>query len=476
VRTGLTEQELTHQSLTRFSPRLSLHGGHKNLAVSSASLDRTEDLFRVREARERDAEAALLAKCEANRAARVARERAALQAQLLANELDKRQREQERQTRHVQRVIEESPEIRELRSKLAAAETNYVRERQRKEAADAVTAAVQEDKEFAQSAAAARQAAQAKADESARERRAFELSRRKVLQDQMYERAQAAWAAKSEVAADKVAMDALAASAAADAEAEAIARQLRRQQEAAWVRDFLVEREELAAAKVAAEEEEDARVAAYQKALADRQAGVHAKKQARLDEEARVFAKLAADAAAAQRAREHMEELIARLHFEEEEEKLREQDAARRAKAAAAKAKMLQAYEASIAAKAAREAQAKAEAAAFREHLLAKLAEQDRLEQMADARRRMKVLEHKREVERLAAIKAAMIAEEAALESAREATFMRQQASNASIVETERRRMLAEHAARLVAYLPKGVAATADDLALIYSISGTKAE
>lgn len=453
-------------------PCVSLHGDHRTLASSSASMERGEDHFRLREAREREAEAALLAAAEADRAARALRERAALQAQLISSELDRRQRELERAQRHVQKVIEESPEIRELKVKLQAAEMNYTREQQRRDALAVAAAAVQEDKAFAVSVGAALKEADAADAAIAAERLAFQLSRREVLQSQMYEHAQAAWAARAEVAADRVAMDAAAAAALADADAEAAARQQRRADEAAWVHGFLLERAELSAAKVAAEVEEDARVAAYQAALHARSEGLAAKKQARMDEEARVFAKLAAEAAAAQRAREQMEDLIARLHFEEKEERLRAIEAARRARAAQAKAEMLQAYEDSVTLRAAREASAKAEAAAFRELLLARLAEDDRLEQMADAKRRMKLLEHKREVERLAAIKAAMIAEAASADARADAAVQAREQVDAGIVAAERQRLLREHASRLAAYLPKGVAATAEDLALINSLSG----
>ena len=84
----------------------------------------------------------------------------------------------------------------------------------------------------------------------------------------------------------------------------------------------------------------------------------------------------------------------------------------------------------------------------------------------------MKVHEHKREVERLAAIKAAMQAEAAAREANFEAAVAAREAGNAQLIAAERERLLREHAARLQAYLPKGVAASAADLELINSLSG----
>jgi hypothetical protein len=369
-------------------------------------------------------------------------------------------------------VLDESPELRELKAKLHAAEVNFAREQQKREREAAAVAAQDENMAFAANAEVARRAAEEVDATAALARRMEALGRRATLQQQMYERAEQAWAARAEVAADRAAMDAAAAAAAADIRREAEARHAARVGEKAWVAEFLAHRGELQAQMAAAEAEEDARVAAYAAALDARTAGVAAKKAARLDEEARVFAKLAADAAAAQRAREHMEDLIARLHFEEEEEKLRERAAAAAARAAAQRAELNAAYVESLAAKAAREEREKVEAATFRERMLAKLADDDRLTQMATAKARMKVQEHKREVERLAAIKVAMQAEAAQRDAATAAAAQARERGDAQLVAAERQRLLREHAARLQAYLPKGVAASAEDLELINSLSG----
>jgi hypothetical protein len=87
----------------------------------------------------------------------------------------------------------------------------------------------------------------------------------------------------------------------------------------------------------------------------------------------------------------------------------------------------------------------------------------------------MKVQEHKREVERLATIKAAMQAEAAAADAASDAVVEARRAAERQMVDEERQRLLREHAARLQAYLPKGVAASAADLELINALSAEAA-
>ena len=93
--------------------------------------------------------------------------------------------------------------------------------------------------------------------------------------------------------------------------------------------------------------------------------------------------------------------------------------------------------------------------------MLEKFAEEDRVEQMNAQRRRMKMQEHKREVERLAAVKKAMFEEQMAREEEEAEAIREAEAGRAAIVEEERKRLLVEHAARLKDFLPKGVLASA---------------
>jgi hypothetical protein len=81
-----------------------MHGDHRNMANASASMDRGQDLFRAREARERAAEAQMLADYEREMAEKEGRERAAQQAEALAKELERRQREHDARQRMQQKA------------------------------------------------------------------------------------------------------------------------------------------------------------------------------------------------------------------------------------------------------------------------------------------------------------------------------------------------------------------------------------
>jgi hypothetical protein len=81
-----------------------MHGDHRSMATASASMDRGQDLFRAREARERAAEAQLLEEYAREQAEKESRERAAAQAEALAKELERRQREHDAKQRMQQKV------------------------------------------------------------------------------------------------------------------------------------------------------------------------------------------------------------------------------------------------------------------------------------------------------------------------------------------------------------------------------------
>ena len=122
--------------------------------------------------------------------------------------------------------------------------------------------------------------------------------------------------------------------------------------------------------------------------------------------------------------------------------------------------------------KAAMRARDEAEEEEFRRVMLERFAEQDRIEQMNAQKRRMKMQEHKREVERLASVKRAMYEEQMAREVEAEEAAAAEERAQAAIVEEERKRLLVEHAARLKDYLPKGVLAAPEDLDLINTVTG----
>ena len=91
----------------------------------------------------------------------------------------------------------------------------------------------------------------------------------------------------------------------------------------------------------------------------------------------------------------------------------------------------------------------------FKRKLLEKFAEDDRLEQMNAQRRRMRELEHKREIERLWQEKLAIYKAQREAEQAEQEYKKQEEARQRAIIEQEKARLLAEHAAILQQHHPK---------------------
>ena len=110
--------------------------------------------------------------------------------------------------------------------------------------------------------------------------------------------------------------------------------------------------------------------------------------------------------------------------------------------------------------------EAKAEEEQFKRAMLDKFANDDRLDQLNAQKRRMKQLEHRREIERLLEERRAKYEEERAAELQEQLDAEKVEQIRQQIIEEERKRMLAAHAKNLgLKHLPKGVISNEADLA-----------
>ena len=95
-----------------------------------------------------------------------------------------------------------------------------------------------------------------------------------------------------------------------------------------------------------------------------------------------------------------------------------------------------------------------------------KFAEDDRIEQMNHQKRRMKQIEHKRAVDALVEERRKINQQQAELERIEREKEIELENYKQAVVEQERQRLLREHAAKLVGFLPKGVLRDKKDLDL----------
>merc|ERR1719231_2086998 len=110
-----------------------------------------------------------------------------------------------------------------------------------------------------------------------------------------------------------------------------------------------------------------------------------------------------------------------------------------------------------------------AEEERIRQILLAKFAEDDRIEQLHEHKRRMKVEAHKREAARL--IELRREAYETARDAQREEenNLRGEESYRQGIIEEERKKLLKEHAVPLRDFLPKGTFQTREDYDFVFS-------
>merc|ERR1711981_379120 len=128
---------------------------------------------------------------------------------------------------------------------------------------------------------------------------------------------------------------------------------------------------------------------------------------------------------------------------------------------------MMRAYESQMQLKEEKKKMDKEEEEKFRVQLMAKFAEDDRIEQLNDQKRRMKIQKHRREVERLLKEKQAMYELDRQQEVEEQRKGKEEEARRHTIVELERQRLLREHAGDLQDFFPKGVLEHESDIALL---------
>lgn len=155
--------------------------------------------------------------------------------------------------------------------------------------------------------------------------------------------------------------------------------------------------------------------------------------------------------------REKMERAREELCLEEQAEAARLQEIEEMEKRIRQRLELQQTQQEMMAFKKLRLQAEKEEEEAFRQMMMAKFAEDDRIEQMNAQKRRMKQLDHKRAVEKLLEERRQQYLAEQEREEQERAIELEREAQRRKIIEEERQRLLKQHATKLLGYLPKGI-------------------
>jgi len=189
-------------------------------------------------------------------------------------------------------------------------------------------------------------------------------------------------------------------------------------------------------------------------------------------EKVRILNAMLGNMEARSKEKEELEILRNELHGEELEAKSRRREEMVMRKKLEDREEMKNAYVFQMRMKEEKASKAREEEDAIREQLMVKFAEDDRIEQMNEQKRRMKVQEHKREAERLVALRRDMYEQTRQAERDAEAKLREEEGKRQHVVEEERQRLLKEHAYDLKDFLPKHTLESQQDYEMIFKSSG----
>ncbi|XP_060767134.1 meiosis-specific nuclear structural protein 1 [Neoarius graeffei] len=158
-----------------------------------------------------------------------------------------------------------------------------------------------------------------------------------------------------------------------------------------------------------------------------------------------------------QRQHEEMERVREELYLEEQAESERQKEIEEMERRIRQRLELQQIRQEQLAFKQLRLQAEKDDEEAFRAMMLAKFAEDERIEQMNAQRRRMKQLEHKRAVEKIIEEKRQKYLADKEREAEEQALEQERENQRRQIIEEERLKLLKLHATKLLGYLPKGI-------------------
>uniref|UniRef100_A0A7S0YAH5 Meiosis-specific nuclear structural protein 1 n=1 Tax=Polytomella parva TaxID=51329 RepID=A0A7S0YAH5_9CHLO len=443
----------------------------KQVDAATENLSNDDFKRKAREFKERQAELKMLDSVyETERAKKLASIRSD-EEQRITDALAKKQHEEDRKTLELQKLHDQRDELKDLAEKIRVARMNKVRAEQLSEKQQIQ----QQQRDYEEAFNKFREqnlAAEAARDsEFQARRREQNLKARTVLQDQIEEKKDMIRLAEQEHLRERALVDEIVRRIRDENDAETRLRHRKQEETKAYIEVFLREQEDAKRQQAETMRQEDRKIKEYWQMVSDREAQEASRKAERKEAADRMYEKIKKEMEEEARKKAEEEDLINLLHQEELELKRREEDAARKLKAERMKQEMIAANEYQKRLKAEREAARQKEEEEFRVMMMAKFAEDDRIEQMNAQKRRMRVLEHGREVQRLIDDKRRLFEEQRAKEEAELAAQKQEEERKQGLVEEERKKLLAE-LVELQDYLPRGVFRDKADVEYLTQLMG----
>ena len=231
---------------------------------------------------------------------------------------------------------------------------------------------------------------------------------------------------------------------------------LEKQQETKqFIENFMKEREVWQAEEREQQANENRRIEEYARLQRERESNLEQKKKTMEASKNAIYDKLASEMRSKEQAKIELEELRIDLAQEEQEALARKRDKDQLEQRIRKRLELIEAYQQQIHRKKMIREKEQEEEAVFRDRLMQKFAEDDRLEQLNQQKRRMKQIEHKRAVDSMVAERRRLIKEQLEEERLEAQKEIEIEKYKQAVIEQERQRLLREHAAKLVGFLPK---------------------
>mmetsp|Transcript_26336 Transcript_26336/g.60768 ORF Transcript_26336/g.60768 Transcript_26336/m.60768 type:complete len:484 (-) Transcript_26336:104-1555(-) len=244
---------------------------------------------------------------------------------------------------------------------------------------------------------------------------------------------------------------------------EAEARAQKAQQTKEQLKSFGLQQKERQADLERREQEEIKAIEDYANKKAEREQEEAERKAVEAKEKERRFYGVFSEISNRNKEREELERLRNDLYQEEWEAEMQRRAEQAMRKKLEDREDMRQAFLLQMKMKEEKQAREKEEEAKMRQVLLEKFAQDDRIEQMNDQKRRMKVLEHVKEVDRLCELRRQLYEESRAKDRESLAKLQEEEQERHKIIEEERKKLLMAHAPYLKDFLPKGTMESWED-------------
>jgi hypothetical protein len=384
------------------------------------------------------------------------RERLSSQQSAINTQLEKEAAEVERQRLEIQRICEESPELKELEKALKVAYLNKDRAIQLEE--KILIAEKEKERILAmEEEMETQRQISIKSDQNKMDQQKYKfLEQRRILQDQINERKNQFKESQKQVERDREMVDNIVQQ--IDREDEADYRKKKEMQAATakMIRDFEVQRQQERAMALQEEKAEEERIRLYNEYLDTRKEGQIALKQAKKDEEDRLLKQIIEETEKKRKEEEEYNNLRDLLWEEELEKKRRDEIEMKKSKLRDNQKQMLHMNQSMLQTKEKMRLMELQEEMKLIETMNAKFQEDQKRDQMEEKARRIARENHKLILQKQLNDKKMFSEQEKRENDLLIQEYQRKEEYRQKIVQEARKRLLEEHANQLKGFIPTG--------------------